>query len=282
MIYVFIPAFNEQESIEELVKSTISVLENSNLEFKILVINDGSTDNTKIILEKFNGNSNFILLNHKTNKGLGETERNGFEYLAEISNSEDYIVRVEGDDTHNPKFILKIIKKLDEGFDVVNTSRFAKGGSQVGLSAHRKLLSYGANTFMKILLRIKNVKDFSCGFRGYRAQVLQDAISIYGNNFMQLRGIGFTATLEIIVKLKMIGCVFAEVPFELRYDKKLSKSKMVGSITMFGYFVLAVLYHWPIGGWRIQYQKVRKNYKKNRKEILSEFTQLGFEKFSKK
>ncbi len=280
MIYIFIPAFNEQESIKSLINSTITTLKEANLNFKILVINDGSTDRTESILEDFKEDQHFELINHHTNKGLGETERNGFEYLAEISNNEDYIVRVEGDDTHSPEFILKIINKLDEGFDVVNTSRFAKGGSQIGLSFYRKLLSYGANIFMKILLRVKNVKDFSCGYRGYRAQVLKDAISIYGNNFLQLRGLGFSATLEILIKLKMIGCIFAEVPFELRYDKKLSKSKMVGSITMFGYFVLAVLYHWPFGGWRVQYQKIRKNFKKNRLEILSKNTQTGFEKFS--
>ena len=53
MIYIFIPAFNEQESIKSLINSTITTLKEANLNFKILVINDGSTDRTESILEDF-------------------------------------------------------------------------------------------------------------------------------------------------------------------------------------------------------------------------------------
>ena len=79
--------------------------------------------------------------------------------------------------------------------------------------------------------------------------------------------------------MKMLGCKFAEIPFELRYDKKLSSSKMIGSITTFGYLVMAVLYHWPLGGWRIAYSEVRKFYKLDRDRIMKKYTQSGYEKF---
>jgi dolichol-phosphate mannosyltransferase len=108
---------------------------------------------------------------------------------------------------------------------------------------------------MKVLFPIRGIREYSCGYRAYRAEIIQKAIQVYGNGFIQLKGLGFTCTLEKLIKLKIIGAEFAEVPFVLRYDKKMSESKMVGSITMLGYMVMAVCYHWPWGGWRMNYRK---------------------------
>ena len=87
------------------------------------------------------------------------------------------------------------------------------------------------------------------------AEKIIEAIEFYGNNFIQLRGLGFTCTLEKLVKLKLINARFGEVPFVLRYDQKQSTSKMVGSITTLGYVVMTVLYYWPWGGWRTAIRK---------------------------
>ena len=279
MIHIVIPVFNEEESIHDLISDVIKTSGDFNEKFNIIVVNDCSYDNTLNILEKFKSFQNFKIINHNLNKGLGDAERTGFEYAAEISKDEDFIVRIEGDNSHSPKYIKDIINMLKSGYDVVNTSRFINGGNQFGLSNKKKVISYCANIFMKIILRIPNVRDFSCGYRGYKAIVMRDALVIFGKNFLQLRGLGFTSTLEIIIKLKMLGCQFQEVPFDLRYDKKLSTSKMVGSITSFGYLVMALLYHWPFGGWRVGYKEVRKKYKSNRNYILKKYKQPGYEKF---
>ncbi len=185
---------------------------------------------------------------------------------------EDIIVRLDCDDTHDPRYILSLIDKLNQGYDVVNTSRFRKGGGQKGVNAYRAFISYSANIFMKILFNISGVKDFSCGFRAYRAKVIKDAIKIFGNGFIQLKGLGFTATLETIVKLKLLGCRFAEVPFVLRYDKKASPSKMVSSITTLGYLTMALLYHWPFGGWRSTYKNLAAVYCKSPEEAYRLFS----------
>src|ERR1019366_10362422 len=87
-------------------------------------------------------------------------------------------------------------------------------------------------------------------YRAYRASLIKDAIGVYGNDFIQLKGLGFTCTLEKLVKLKLLGARFAEAPFVLRYDQKVSESKMVSSITTLGYLVMTIMYHWPWGGWR--------------------------------
>ena len=78
-----------------------------------------------------------------------------------------------------------------------------------------------------------------------------------------MRGLGFTSTLEIIVKLKILGCRFAEVPFVLRYDQKKGGSKMIGSVTMLGYLIMGLLYWWPFSGWRRQYRGLSKLYRED-------------------
>jgi len=155
---------------------------------------------------------------------------------------------------------------------VVNTSRFQPGGRQIGVSRYRTIVSYAANIFMKIIFNIPGVKDYSCGYRAYRAKVIKDAIRIFGNGFIQLKGLGFTATLETIVKLKLLGCRFAEVPFVLRYDKKASPSKMVSSVSTLGYLTMALLYHWPFGGWLSQYKGMAKIYRQSPQEAHQTFS----------
>jgi dolichol-phosphate mannosyltransferase len=113
---------------------------------------------------------------------------------------------------------------------------------------------------MKIFFPISGLREYSCGFRAYRAEIIKEAISFYGNNFIQLKGLGFTCTLEKLVKLKLIGASFGEEPFLLRYDQKLSDSKMVSSVTTLGYLVMVLLYHWPWGGWRSGIKKKYRNW----------------------
>jgi dolichol-phosphate mannosyltransferase len=272
MIWILLPAYNEGESLPKLLPKLIRTMGESGLQHKIVVVNDGSTDNTADILAQHQEKVSLEVIAHPINRGLGETERDGFEYIAMRCDPEDIIVRVEGDDTHEPEYVFTLLQKLDDGYDVVNTSRFQPGGGQIGVNNYRTAISRAANTFMHMMFRISGVKDYSCGYRAYRASVIQDAIEVYGNNFLQLRGLGFTSTLEIIIKLNLLGCRFAEVPFVLRYDQKESGSKMVSSITTLGYLIMALLYHWPFGGWKRQYRDLATLYKQDHDQAMARFS----------
>jgi dolichol-phosphate mannosyltransferase len=271
MIWIILPAYNEEASLPKLLPKIDTKMRAHDLQYRLVVVDDGSTDRTAGILGEFAGRLPMDVVTHPINRGLGETERDGFEFVAARCGPDDVVVRVEGDDTHDPQYILTLMQKLTDGFDVVNTSRFQPGGGQMGVSGYRALISRAANLFMRLLFPVPNVRDFSCGFRAYRAQVVQDAVTIFGNNFIQLRGLGFTSTLEMVVKLHLLGCRCAEVPFVLRYDQKESASKMVSSITALGYVMMAVLYHWPFGGWASQYRELRAVYRTNRAEAVERF-----------
>jgi dolichol-phosphate mannosyltransferase len=256
MIYILLPAYNEEESIDNLLPKIIRYFRDElKKKYTILFCNDGSNDRTLEKAQKYLNEGTLEIINHKINRGLGETARDLFERAAELSNDGDIIIRLDCDDTHEPASFKGLIDKINEGYDVVIASRFVKGGGQTGVNWYRKFISRMANYFMMIFFNIKGIKEYSSGFRAYKASIIKKSIIFYGNNFIQLKGLGFTGTLEKLVKLKIIGARFAEAPMMLRYDQKISSSKMIGSITTFGYFALVVMYYWPWGGWKRNYRK---------------------------
>ena len=254
MIFVLLPAYNEEKSLPPLLPKIDAAMQNAGLPYQLIVGDDGSSDGTSNMLLGYSAKYPLDIVTHKRNRGLGETSRDLFERVTELCGPNDIIVRMDCDDTHNPETILDLVAKIDEGYDVAIASRFQKGGGQKGVVFHRALLSRCANLFMKVVFPMRGVWEYSCGFRAYRASLIQSAIAFYGNNFIQLKGLGFTCTLEKLVKLNLIGARFTEVPFVLRYDFKQSESKMVSSLTTLGYLTMAVCYHWPWGGWRRNYK----------------------------
>jgi dolichol-phosphate mannosyltransferase len=179
------------------------------------------------------------------------------------------------DDTHDPKYIPAMVAKLNEGFEVVTTSRYAPGGGQIGVNWYRRTISRIANLLMKFMFPIPGVWEYTCGFRAYRASLIQDAIAVFGNRFIDLKGMGFTGTVEKIIKCKMMGARVAEVPFVLRYDQKLSSSKVVTSLTTLGYLVLIAKYcrFWGDIGqdWKLKIEE-RKRLRYSAEQLFTEET----------
>lgn len=255
-LWLLIPAYNEEDCIQSLLEKISAQAKERGWNYEIVVCNDGSRDKTAEILEANISNFPMKVLTHKINRGLGETERDLFEYAAEHAGDEDVIVRVEADDTNEPRYISDMVDKLAQGYDVVVASRFAEGGDQKGVTGYRAFISRGANLFMKLFFPIAGLQEYSCGYRAYRASILKKAVAFFGNDFIQLKGLGFTCTLETIVKLRILNARFSEVPFVLRYDQKQSSSKMVTSVTTLGYMVMTFLHYWPFGGWWFHYRKM--------------------------
>ena len=255
MIIILLPAYNEEISFPPLMKKLKHVLEETDETYRLIICNDGSSDNTAKILKEYSTKLPLEVIEHPINRGLGESSRDLFERAVNLGKEGDIIIRMDCDDTHEPKYIPIIIRRLNQGYDVVVASRFQKGGGQMGVNGYRAFISKCANLFMKIFFPIKGLREYSCGYRGYRYSKIKEAMDLYGNNFIQLKGLGFTCTLEKLVKLNLIGARFAEIPFLHRYDQKQSDSKMVSSVTTLGYLVMTILYHWPWGGWKSAVKK---------------------------
>ncbi|MEO7963138.1 MAG: hypothetical protein ABIT38_04420, partial [Gemmatimonadaceae bacterium] len=157
------------------------------------------------------------------------------------------MVRMDCDDTHEPRYIKAMAAKLMEGYEVVIASRYAPGGDQIGVNLYRRTISRCANLLMKTFFPIRNVWEYTSGYRAYRVAFMKDAIELYGNRFIDLKGMGFTGTVEKIIKAKQMGARVGEVGFVLRYDQKMSQSKVVTSLTTMGYLVLIAKYIYPWG-----------------------------------
>jgi len=262
MIYVLLPAFNEGQSLPSLIPKIDDTLRKMGRRYKIIICDDGSEDGSGEIIKNLSEKYPIEVIEHKRNRGLWETVRDLFEKASEISQDDDILIRMDADDTHDPKYIPEMVRKIEEeGYDVVIASRFEKGGGQVGVSPYRSFVSYGAQIFSRIMFGMWGVKEISCAYRAYRAKIVKQAIEIFGNNFIQVKGLGFTCSVEKLIKFHMLGAKIGEVGFVLRYDRKKSPSKMITSTTTLGYFILAILYNWPFGGWKSIYKDKIKSLK---------------------
>ena len=242
MIYILLPAYNEECALEPLIMKIEAVMREMRSVYRVVVVNDGSSDNSKVILAELSERYSLEVITHRYNRGLGETARDGFEYIADVASPNDFIVRMDCDDTHDPRYIPAMISKLKEGYEAVIASRYAPGGGQVGVDWYRRVISRVANLLIKTIFPIPDVWEYTCGFRAYRVSLIQDALAIFGNRFIDLKGMGFTGTVEKMIKCKMMGAKVAEIGFVLRYDQKMSTSKVVTSVTTLGYLMLIAKY----------------------------------------
>jgi dolichol-phosphate mannosyltransferase len=132
---------------------------------------------------------------------------------------------MDADNTHDPSLIPRLIQRIDAGFDVVIASRFRAGALVVGVPSARRFLSQVGGWVYRLLLPIRGVRDYTCGYRAYRAAVLQAAFERWGNSFISEAG--FAAMADILLKLRLFeDMLMTEVPFTLRYDRKPGTSKM--------------------------------------------------------
>lgn len=231
MIHIVLPAFNEAESLKELLPDLIRTLKVERLQHRIYVIDDGSIDGTSKIVKDFSRRFPQIkLIAHKINKGLAEAVNTGFKTALAGSNSEDVLITMDADNTHLPGLIIRMIRLINEGNDIVISSRFVSGSRVRGVPLFRRLLSLTASIIFKILFPISGVKDYTCGFRAYRVDLIKKGMEIYKEKFISEKG--FSCMVDILLKLRRLDPICTEVPMILRYDLKQGKSKMNVSKTV--------------------------------------------------
>jgi dolichol-phosphate mannosyltransferase len=219
-----LPAYNEEAGIANLLVRIRNSMWEASLDFEVIVVDDGSRDRTRQVLDEYALTLPLIICNHTVNLGLGAAIRDGLHAAAERARENDIIVTMDADETHSPGLILRMARMIQEGFDVVIASRYQPGARVVGVPLFRRMMSSGASWMFRILFPTPGVRDFTCGYRAYRAGVLKKAIAHYGTSFVDQNG--FQCMVDIILKLRKLDVIFGEVPMLLRYDLKGSTSKM--------------------------------------------------------
>ena len=223
-VWVVLPAFNEAAAIEVLVRKIVQSCHTIQRDFQIVVIDDASTDETAQIVSQLSFELPVTLEQHAVNQGLSGALRSGFQYALSHGISGDIVVTLDADDTQPPAHIPNMLTMIDAGYDVVIASRYQPGSRTIGVPWNRLLLTLIARWMFKIITPIPGVRDYTCGFRAYRFDRLQQTSDHYGDQFVSEKG--FSCMVDVLLKMRPFGFIMGEVPMLLRYDQKQGPSKM--------------------------------------------------------
>jgi dolichol-phosphate mannosyltransferase len=212
---VIIPTYNEAENILLLINKILK-LKIKNLD--ILVVDDNSPDGTSIIVKDKGIN---IIINKKK-LGLGNAYLTGMAHAINNMNA-DFLIEMDADFSHDPKDIKKLIKKINEGYDIIIGSRYIKGGSiPKNWGIHRKFISKFGNKFISFFLG-KNLNDWSNGFRIVKKEVFLDIKDKLKDQKFQ----GYTFQVAFLNEAIKKGYEIGEIPIKFS-NRKYGKSKFLG------------------------------------------------------
>jgi dolichol-phosphate mannosyltransferase len=223
-VHVVLPAYNEAANIGSVLKSLEQAGGQADITLHAIVVNDGSSDATGDVVRNHIGRLRATLIEHPANLGLGAAIRSGLLGAVDAAADDDVIVTMDADDTHTPAAIEQMVARIHAGLDVIVASRYRPGARVIGVPATRRFLSFAASVLFRIVFPTPGVRDFTCGYRAYRASVLKAAVARYRKEFIDQEG--FQCMVDILLKLRRMNLRFGEVPLVLRYDLKAGKSKM--------------------------------------------------------
>jgi len=204
-VSVIIPAFNEEKNVANVISGTITVMDQLNLPYEIIFVDDGSTDKTGLIAALFKVK---VLVNKK-NRGKGYSLKKALQHA-----SGDVIVTIDSDGEHKPKEIAPLLGAVLNGIDVAAGSRFLN--SQTAVTT--KLNQIGNHLFNLTIMSLtgKRVTDSQTGFRAIKREVLEK---------LNLQADGYEIETEITVKSLKNGFTFRELPITVE-RRKFGASKL--------------------------------------------------------
>ena len=219
---VVIPAFNEELRIIQTLDYSLNYLKNQNYPFEIIVVNDGSTDKTKEVVQNFiNNNSNYNLkiIGYDKNRGKGYAVNYGMtRALGEI------VLFMDADNSTKINEVEKAFKKIDEGFDIVIASRKLKESKIIVYqSLMRRILGNIFPILVKILFNL-NLTDTQAGFKVFKKETLII--------FQEQKIFDFAFDVELLVIAKKHNFKIAEIPIVWE-NQKFSKVKFKSAFKMF-------------------------------------------------
>jgi len=189
---VFMPAYNEEDSIESTVENAVKVLEGLKVDWELLVINDGSKDKTADVVKKLELKYPGVrLVNHESNKGYGHALKTGFARA-----KYPWVAFVDSDGQFDFAEIKELIEKTDEA-DVILGYRLNRADP-----FQRRIFTWGWKMLALFLLGL-NVKDYSCGFKLIKKNVIEEISPIESEEKV--------TQIEMLIKAKKRGYRFAEV-----------------------------------------------------------------------
>ncbi len=206
-ISIVVPAHNEAENLPNLLDELLSVLDKhaETRDYELILVNDNSTDNTGELIDEFGRKNPRIKPVHRYfNPGFGNAVKEGLKNA-----TGEIIIPVMGDLSDDPEDIPKLVRKIEEGYDIAYGSRFIEGGATDGYPLAKMVANRAFNNVVGLLFGIKH-KDITNAFKAYRKEVLASI------GIGTLEASGFDLTVEIPLKAHIMGFTSAEVPVKWR------------------------------------------------------------------
>jgi len=237
-LYAIVPLFNEAQNVQALADSFGRLERALSQEFKLfaLFVDDGSGDQTTDLLGQKKPAAFFEILKHPENLGPGAAFATGFSRLQGTLKPGDWVMTLEGDATSTPETILRMLRRRQEGYDVVLASPYLYGGGFSHVPLFRLLISHLANSLVKIVLGIRGIATFSCFLRLYRGETILALQQAYGPGIVGSKG--FEAMVELLGKLVVMKASISEIETRVDWTLRKGKSKMRIVKTALGYFKL--------------------------------------------
>lgn len=207
-IVITIPAYNEEKTIGIVIDKIQEVMKSNSYKYEILVVDDGSKDDMAEVAK----NAGAVVYSHPRNYGLAETFKTEIKKSLEMG--ADIIVHIDADNQYQPVEIPKLIKEINNGYDLVLGSRF--NGTIESMPIIKRL---GNKAFSKVISNISGIKisDAQTGFRAFTREVAEK-VKITSNH---------TYTQEQIIRAVMEKFRIKEVP--IYFAKRDGKSRLMSN-----------------------------------------------------
>lgn len=205
---VVIPAYNEEINLKRGVLNSVrDYLNSKNFTSEVLILDDGSKDDTSALVEEFINRHSIFKLYREPHRGKGGTIINGIKYA-----NGQIVLTADMDQSTPISEFDKFIEKFDKGYDIVIGSRHGRPGQP----PIRKLMAYGFAALRNIVLRLP-FRDTQCGFKAYSRKAVDsvfDKIRIYGKEASSGGSVSAGFDIEVLFIARKLKLRIAEVPIE--------------------------------------------------------------------
>ena len=200
ILSVVIPAHNEEGCIEENTLSLLKALKKEKINFELLVVNDGSSDSTQLILEKLSKKFTEIrYINNEHPNGFGLAIRAGLEQFIG-----DAVVLFMADGSDSPRDVICFFREIEKGLvDCVFGSRFIKGGETHDYPMFKLLINRFVNNLIRFLFGFK-YNDTTNAFKMYRKTAIDGLRPFLSHHF--------NLTVELPLKAITRGYSYSVIP----------------------------------------------------------------------
>ena len=192
-VSAFFPCYNDAGSIATMVEKAAAALRAVTDDFEVIVVDDGSSDDSAPILQAMMARASYLrLVQHPANRGYGAALRSGFEAA-----TRDFVFYTDGDGQYDPEELTALVRVMRDGLDLVNGYKIRRADP-----AHRVVIGRVYQFIARRLFGIR-LRDVDCDFRLIRADLLRRIPLTFESG-----AIG----VELIRRLQDVGCRMAEAP----------------------------------------------------------------------